>query len=82
MTGLLSLLAIAKETVQEKTFAAITIFLFGFIAFATVPLLQTRIVLSAKDAPPLASAANISAFNLANAFGAYLGARRFDLAWD
>lgn len=67
------ILALFTWTVHDKILSSITVFLFGFTAFATVPLLQTKIVQTAKEAPTLAAAANISAFNLANAVGAYLG---------
>ena len=45
----------------------------GFIGFATVPGLQTRVMEAAGSAGTLASAANIAAFNLGNAAGAWLG---------
>ncbi|MCT1905490.1 MFS transporter [Oceanobacillus sojae] len=70
---LTAILVLFTWTVHDQIFASITVFAFGFTAFATVPLLQTKIVQSAKEAPTLAAAVNISAFNLANAIGAYLG---------
>jgi DHA1 family inner membrane transport protein len=48
-------------------------FLYGASAFAMQPLLQERLLLFAHEAPTLVSAANMSAFNVANALGAYLG---------
>jgi DHA1 family inner membrane transport protein len=42
-------------------------------SFALVPALQTRVLSVASEAPTLASAINIGAFNLGNAFGAALG---------
>jgi MFS transporter, DHA1 family, inner membrane transport protein len=53
--------------------AAATIALFGAAGFATAAPLQKRVMDKAKGAPALASAANIAAFNLGNAAGAYLG---------
>jgi len=41
--------------------------------FAIVPPLQMRVMASAADAPNLASAMNIGAFNLGNAIGAAVG---------
>lgn len=70
---LTAILVLFTWTVHNQILASITVFVFGFTAFATVPLLQTKIVQSAKEAPTLAAAVNISAFNLANAIGAYLG---------
>lgn len=49
------------------------IFLWGVASFALVPPLQVRVMTAAADAPNLASAVNIGAFNLGNAFGAALG---------
>lgn len=53
--------------------AAVTIAVFGAVGFATVPPLQMRVMQKAEGAPALASAANIAAFNLGNALGAWLG---------
>ncbi|MFD2030108.1 MFS transporter [Ancylobacter dichloromethanicus] len=49
------------------------IFLWGVASFALVPPLQMRVMAAASDAPNLASAVNIGAFNLGNAIGAALG---------
>ena len=53
--------------------SAVLIFLWGIASFALVPPLQLRVMTAAADAPNLASAVNIGAFNLGNAFGAALG---------
>ncbi|GHH30357.1 MFS transporter [Lentzea cavernae] len=60
-------------TAHSPVLAAITIVLFGAAGFATVPPLQIRVMQTAQGAPALASAANIAAFNLGNAGGAWLG---------
>jgi MFS transporter, DHA1 family, inner membrane transport protein len=60
-------------TAHAQVPAAITIALFGAAGFATVPPLQARVMAKAEGAPALASAANIAAFNLGNAGGAWLG---------
>ncbi|MDB5441451.1 MAG: major facilitator superfamily 1 [Caulobacteraceae bacterium] len=52
---------------------AILIFLWGVASFALVPPLQMRVMSAAAEAPNLASAMNIGAFNLGNALGAALG---------
>ncbi|MBY8826602.1 MFS transporter [Hephaestia mangrovi] len=52
---------------------AILVFLWGVASFALVPPLQVRVMTAAADAPNLASAVNIGAFNLGNALGAALG---------
>jgi DHA1 family inner membrane transport protein len=46
---------------------------FAATTFGLVPALQTRIIDAAGDAPHIASGANIAAFNIANALGAWLG---------
>ncbi len=51
----------------------ILIFLLGLSGFATVPPLQIKVLNSAADAPMLASALNIAAFNIGNALGAWVG---------
>ncbi|MFK0309849.1 MFS transporter [Pseudomonas sp. NPDC090233] len=52
---------------------AVAILVWGAASFALVPPLQMRVMETAKDAPNLASAVNIGAFNLGNAIGAALG---------
>ncbi|WP_313712917.1 MFS transporter [Pseudomonas sp.] len=52
---------------------ALAILIWGMASFALVPPLQMRVMDAAKDAPNLASAVNIGAFNLGNAMGAALG---------
>lgn len=53
--------------------AAAAILVWGAASFALVPPLQMRVMEAAKDAPNLASAVNIGAFNFGNAIGAALG---------
>ncbi|WP_348789642.1 MFS transporter [Leifsonia sp. NPDC080035] len=53
--------------------AVIALVLMGAAGFATVPALQLRVLSSAEHAPTLASGANIAAFNVGNALGAWLG---------
>ncbi|QCO97134.1 MFS transporter [Arthrobacter sp. 24S4-2] len=58
-------------TNQPLTIASIV--LMGGFGFATVPGLQMRVMKYANNAPTLASGANIGAFNVGNALGAWLG---------
>ncbi|GAA3325534.1 MFS transporter [Paeniglutamicibacter sulfureus] len=51
----------------------VALLLMGGIGFATVPGLQMRIMNHAAHAPTLASGANIAAFNVGNALGAWVG---------
>ena len=65
-------------TAHAQLPAAITIALFGAAGFATVAPLQARVMQKAEGAPALASAANIAAFNLGNALGAWLGGQAIE----
>ena len=72
--GLLTaVLAFFAATMQWPVPAAVAILVWGFATFAIVPPLQMRVMEAAGDAPNLASAMNIGAFNLGNAIGAALG---------
>jgi len=51
----------------------IALLLMGGFGFGTVPGLQSRIMRYAGQAPTLASGANIGAFNVGNALGAWAG---------
>ncbi|CAI9393392.1 MFS transporter [Microbacterium sp. T2.11-28] len=51
----------------------VALFLMGGFGFGTVPGLQSRIMNYAGTAPTLASGANIGAFNVGNALGAWAG---------
>jgi DHA1 family inner membrane transport protein len=53
--------------------AVVALVLMGAAGFATVPPLQLRVLRHADHAPTLASGANIAAFNVGNALGAWLG---------
>ncbi len=53
--------------------AEITLVLWAMATFATVPGLQINVVRHGKDAPNLVSTLNISAFNVGNALGAWVG---------
>jgi DHA1 family inner membrane transport protein len=57
---------------------AVTLLVLGLVGFATTPAFQLRVMRFAGDAPTLASAANIAAFNLGNAGGAWLGGQAVD----
>jgi DHA1 family inner membrane transport protein len=59
---------------HDKIGAVVAAFLLGAAAFATVAPLQMRVLQQAGGAGQgLASSLNIAAFNLGNAFGAWLG---------
>lgn len=66
-------LVVFALTAGSKPMTIIALFLMGAFGFATVPGLQMRIMNHAATAPTMASGANIAAFNVGNAFGAWLG---------
>ncbi|MEV4481646.1 MFS transporter [Micromonospora coxensis] len=60
-------------TAASPVLTVLSLLLMGAFGFATVPPLQMRIMRYAHQAPTLASGANIAAFNLGNALGAWIG---------
>jgi len=74
LTLLSLVLAAAGLAFHDRIGAVIAAFLLGAAAFATVAPLQMRVLQQAGGAGQgLASSLNIAAFNLGNAFGAWLG---------
>ncbi|QZP09667.1 MFS transporter [Caenibius sp. WL] len=73
LAGLSAVLVLFALLMPYAVPTAILIFLWGIASFALVPPLQVRVMAAAADAPNLASAMNIGAFNLGNAIGAALG---------
>lgn len=73
LLGLAGVLGIFALTAHSQIMTGISLFLMGAFGFAAVPGLQTRIMRSAEQAPTMASTANIAAFNIGNALGAWLG---------
>src|SRR5690606_17952632 len=67
------LLLVFAVTMAWPLPAALSIFAWGVATFALVPPLQMRVMQAASEAPNLASAINIGAFNLGNALGAAVG---------
>jgi MFS transporter, DHA1 family, inner membrane transport protein len=73
LASLTAILVAFAFTMDRAVSSAVLIFLWGVASFALVPPLQVRVMRAAGDAPNLASAVNIGAFNLGNALGAALG---------
>jgi len=73
LLAVILLLVAFAAGMHSELFIAPVVFLWGIASFALVPPLQTRVVAEAAEAPNLASAMNIGAFNLGNALGAALG---------
>lgn len=70
---LATVLVVFAGVMHWPLFVAGAILIWGIASFAIVPPLQMRVMEAAGDAPNLASAMNIGAFNLGNAIGAALG---------
>jgi DHA1 family inner membrane transport protein len=77
LIGLLIVLAALSALFAPASYHQITalvvIFLWGTVGFATIPPLQIGVLDSAREAPNIASALNVGAFNLGNAGGALIG---------
>lgn len=73
LVGLTLVLAVFALVAANPVLTIVSLVLMGGFGFATVPPLQTRIMQYASTAPTLASGANIAAFNLGNALGAWIG---------
>jgi DHA1 family inner membrane transport protein len=76
MTALAALVLILVAFAALMPFKAPTVlllFLWSAASFAVVPPLQVRVMQNAQDAPNLAAAVNVGAFNLGNAIGAAMG---------
>ncbi len=73
LASMVALLVLFSVGMHWPLPAAVLIFLWGIASFAVVPPLQMRVMAAAGDAPNLASAMNIGAFNLGNAVGAVVG---------
>lgn len=73
LASLVAVLVAFALTAHIPWAAAAALFLLGAVGFASVPGMQMRVLRFASSAPTLASGVNISAFNLGNAIGAWLG---------
>ncbi|MFI9551804.1 MFS transporter [Nonomuraea endophytica] len=73
LAALTVVLAVFALTAGSKPMTVLSLLLMGAVGLATAPGLQVRIMSHAQDAPTLASGANIAAFNVGNALGAWLG---------
>ncbi|MEU6082942.1 MFS transporter [Streptomyces sp. NPDC047108] len=74
-------LLVFDATVHIKWAALVTVVVLGAVGFITTTPLQMLVMNKAQHAPTLASASNHSAFNLANAGGAWLGGAAIAAGW-
>jgi len=73
LAALVVVLVVFALTAANQPMTIASMVLLGGFGFATVPGLQMRVMKYADSAPTLASGANIGAFNVGNALGAWLG---------
>ncbi|MYY00409.1 MFS transporter [Streptomyces sp. SID486] len=78
LAALTVILLLFGAAAPVQVIAAVLVFVFGAASFSIIPGLQARILSAATGAPTLALAVNISAFQLANAGGSWLGGRVVD----
>ncbi|MGK5631818.1 MFS transporter [Streptomyces sp. URMC 123] len=81
LTALALVLVAFHFTVHNKWAALVTVVVLGAVGFMTTTPLQMLVMAKARHAPTLASASNHSAFNLANAGGAWLGGVAIAAGW-
>ncbi|MCL2555093.1 MAG: MFS transporter [Actinomycetia bacterium] len=72
LAGLAATLAVFGLLADERIASVVLVFLMGVFGFASVPGMITRVTDAAGGAP-LAASANVSASNVGNALGAWLG---------
>ena len=73
LSVLVVVLAVFALTSGNQPMTIGSMVLLGGFGFAAVPGLQMRVMKYANSAPTLASGANIGAFNVGNALGAWIG---------
>ncbi|MFD0152099.1 MFS transporter [Streptomyces sp. NPDC055721] len=81
LAALVLTLVAFRFTVHVPWLALVTVVVLGAVGFMTTTPLQMLVMNKAKDAPTLASASNHSAFNLANAGGAWAGGAAVAAGW-
>lgn len=81
LSSLVIVLIVFWMTSIVPILSAITLFVFGAVGFSIIPSLQARIQSLAVAAPTLALSVNVSAFNLGNGLGAWMGGTVLDLGF-
>ncbi|MFC7920203.1 MFS transporter [Streptomyces cinereoruber] len=81
LAALVLALVAFRFTVHVPWLALVTVVVLGAVGFMTTTPLQMLVMNKAADAPTLASASNHSAFNLANAGGAWAGGAGVAAGW-
>lgn len=73
LSGLTVILVVFALVAHNQIATIASLVFMGAFGFATVPGLQMRVMTYAGDATTLVSGANIGAFNIGNALGAWIG---------
>ncbi|MFD7920611.1 MFS transporter [Streptomyces sp. NPDC059740] len=81
LAALAVVLVVFHFAVHHTAAALVCVVLLGGVGFMTTTPLQMLVMRKAKHAPTMASASNHSAFNLANAGGAWLGGAAISAGW-
>ncbi|WP_215402706.1 MFS transporter [Vibrio gigantis] len=76
--AMIASLVVVGLVIDNKILFVAAAFIFGIASFANVPAMQLRVMNHGGEGQELAATANISAFNLANAFGGFLGGMVLD----
>lgn len=80
--GALALSLVALAAVSASTVGTVVaVVLFGLTGFSMASALNARVFVLADDAPTLGSAVNVSAFNVGNAVGPWLGGLVIGAGW-
>ncbi|GAB1512811.1 Cmx/CmrA family chloramphenicol efflux MFS transporter [Actinophytocola sp. KF-1] len=80
--GLVAASAVLAATAHAPLPAIAAVFLIGAFGFAVNPALNTRVFAESAQAPTLAAALNIAAFNVGITAGPWLGGRALDAGAD
>lgn len=75
-----SLVALAVSA-SSPVLVWVTVFLFGATGFSVASAINARVFVRATQAPTLASAVNVSAFNTGNALGPWIGGLVIAAGW-
>lgn len=81
LAALAAVLVAFRFTVHVPWAAMATVVVIGAVGFMTTTPLQMLVMEKARNAPTLAAASNHSAFNLANAGGAWAGGTAIAAGW-
>lgn len=73
MAVLTVVLTVFALTAENKIATIVSLLLMGTVGLSAAPGLMVRIMKYADDAPTMASGANVAAFNVGNALGAWIG---------